>query len=391
MQYILSILIPTKNRVEYLELCVQQVLSACSERVQVVVQDNSNEEWLGSNRFTEKYPNFYYYHKKGDISFVENFSLAIENAKGEYFCFIGDDDGILPEIEQLAKWMKENEIDAVSQNISATYFWPNTIGAIPDTETGLLKLYYVNNKVERKKTSLELKKLLYTAGQNYLSRALVKPYHGLVRTKLIEKLKEVTGVYIGGLSPDIYISVALSCFIKYVFVINFPITISGIGAKSGSAASASGSHTGRLSDAPHFLGHKNYVWDKLVPEIYSVETIWADSALHAYRSCSNMNVDRYFCKEYLLKICCDKYFQFSSEIQNFIRRHKIVKFKYIESFLKVGCLDLFYRVIKKITRRKNDYLRYKGVENIIEAEQKIRLYLENNSINFSDTLKQIKK
>lgn len=390
MDYILSILIPTRNRLEYLQSCVEQVLGACSLRVQVVVQDNSDNEWEVARVLEKEHPNFNYYYHKSAVSFVENFSMALTHARGEYFCFIGDDDGVMPAIEQLADRMHIVHADAVSQNIAATYFWPNSQKAIADTETGLLKIFYANNEVRKYATNPELKKLLYTAGQNYLNRGLVKPYHGVVRTKLVERVKDVVGVYIDGLSPDIFISVALSCFVESVYVINYPITISGISPKSGSAASANGSHTGKLNDAPHFTGHKEYTWDKLVPQIYSVETIWADSALHAYRSCSQFNVDSLFCKEYMLQICKSKYSQFSEEINSYKNQYSYNVVNRVKTFISVEICEYLKRMMRRITRRSSDFKKYIGVSNIHEAEIMLSEYLTKNQISFDDTLKYIK-
>ena len=64
MNYILSILIPTRNRLEYLCCCTQQVLNACSDKVQIIVQDNSDKEWDEAKDIAKRHPNFYYYYKK---------------------------------------------------------------------------------------------------------------------------------------------------------------------------------------------------------------------------------------------------------------------------------------------------------------------------------------
>ena len=64
---------------------------------------------------------------------------------------------------------------------------------------------------------------------------------------------------------------------------NYPITVSGICPTSGSADSATGRHTGKLEDAPHFRGHASYEWDNKAPAIYSVESIWGETVLKALK------------------------------------------------------------------------------------------------------------
>lgn len=387
MNYILSVLIPTRNRLEYLEKCVPQVLGACSSHVQIVVHDNSDEVWTNSERYSEKYSNFVYRHVSGILSFVDNFSQALEYAQGKYCCFIGDDDGILPQIEELAVFMDQNNINAVSQNISATYFWPNDLNAIRNTENGLLKIFYANNHVEIRNTDKELKRLLKTGCQGYLERGLVKPYHGVVRTQMFKKLKETTGHYIDGLSPDIYASVSLSCLIDEVYVINYPITISGIGAKSGSAASATGAHTGKLADAPHFKGHEEYKWDELVPEMYSVETIWADSALHAFRNFSDIKVNTLFGKEYILRTCQKKYPQFKDEYNTYKMSFNYNYLKLFGTLITEDFFALVKRALRRLTRRKDDFIQITDVPNIIEAEKMVKEKLQ--LCDFEKTLVQL--
>lgn len=388
MNYILSILIPTRNRLEYLEKCVPQCLGACSNHVQIIVHDNSDIEWGESEKYKREYTNFEYYHVTETLSFVDNFSKALEYAKGKFCCFIGDDDGVLPQIEEMANYMELHNIDAVSQNISATYFWPNKLNLVRNSEKGLLRIYYANNNVETKRTKKELKRLLMMGCQGYLERGLAKPYHGIVRTKLFQDLKKATGHFIEGLSPDIYASVSLSCLIDKVFVINYPITISGIGAKSGSAASATGAHTGKLSEAPHFKGHKNYKWDELVPQMYSVETIWADSALHAFRNFSDLDLKRLFGREYLLRKCEKKYPQFVDEYNEYKRAFEFSKVKLLKTLFCENFVSLFKRAVKKFFRRKNDYIQICDISDIFGAE---RVILEKLSkCSFNETLKKIR-
>ena len=42
-------------------------------------------------------------------------------------------------------------------------------------------------------------------------------------------------------------------------------------------------HCGKLEDAPHLILRGPYEWDRYVPAYYSVETIWAESAMKAVR------------------------------------------------------------------------------------------------------------
>lgn len=386
MEYLLSVLIPTKNRKNYVINCVDEVLECSNEKVQVVVQDNSDNPWKEEEISKFSSSRFEYYHEFGDISFVENFSKALDKAKGKYVCFIGDDDGIMPQIVNVTEWMDKNNIDAVSQNIAVTYFWPNVENTVKNSSNGLLKIYYANTNATTKVVHKELESLFGTGGLFYLERGLAKAYHGIVRKEYFERIKAKKGKYINGLSPDIYVSVALSSLIPNVYVINYPITISGISPKSGGASSANGSHTGKLADAPHFKGHDSYTWEALVPPIYSVETIWADSAMHAARDMELDNVDDLFCYSYLLKKCKEKYPQFKMEYLEFEKQHPFKLGEFILQYMKYDVAGLIRRILKRLSRRKKDYSEFYCVKDIKSAYLYVQDYLTRQKINIDDTI-----
>jgi len=107
--YLLSIIIPTRNRQKYCKAAVSQILDHHWDNVEVCVQDNSEDdslrEWVNSLH-TDKV--VYNYHP-GTLSFVDNFSEAVSLAHGDYLCMIGDDDGVLPSILNLTAEMKNGE------------------------------------------------------------------------------------------------------------------------------------------------------------------------------------------------------------------------------------------------------------------------------------------
>jgi hypothetical protein len=51
-----------------------------------------------------------------------------------------------------------------------------------------------------------------------------------------------------------------------------------------------GAHSGRLETAPHFRDRTGYIWAAKIPRYYSVQTIWAESAIKAIHEL-NMEAD----------------------------------------------------------------------------------------------------
>jgi glycosyltransferase involved in cell wall biosynthesis len=129
---ILSIIIPTKNRIHYAKSAIFNVISIESPQLELIIQDNSDDNSLGQWIAREISDNRLVYNfTKENLSFVANFNKAIESSKGEYICIIGDDDGVNPEIITAVNFLKANSIQCLSIRTISNYVWPNS--GIPST------------------------------------------------------------------------------------------------------------------------------------------------------------------------------------------------------------------------------------------------------------------
>ena len=312
------------------------------------------------------------------ISFVDNFSEAVTFATGEYLCMIGDDDGVLPNIESIAKYSYDKKLDAFVPGLNAVYSWPSEKPVTPGAEHGYLYITPMSSKIKKVNNTKAVNNLLDNAFQEYQSTNMPRVYHGLVHYSVMDKVKEKTGHYFGGLTPDMYMSVALGIVSEKVEYSNFPITISGICPGSGSANSASGAHTGELKDAPHFIGHDSYEWNKLVPYFYSVETIWAETALHALDDIGKKDLISKMNLAYFISILKEKYPQFSDRISMFAKEHKVsnIAIKWETFSRKLGELIIKFKKLVTGYRRKRKILF--NIENIKEAETIICEYMKNS-------------
>lgn len=282
-KYILSIVIPTRNRQEYAKQAINQVLNATSSLTQIVIQDNSDNQALSDFIKKLNTNRVLYHYSKEPLSFVDNFEYAVELAQGEYITLIGDDDGVLSNIESIVKWAIINNLDAVTARVLVTYYWPNS-GAKHyncSEDKGYININTFKSKYKYINSREILKKVIENGCQFYHNSGLPKLYHGLVRKKIVDSIIKKNGKIFSGLSPDIYSSFAISLYTEKAVLLDYPFTIDGNCKKSGAGAQAQGKHVGKLSDAPHFNGKKNYVWNPLVPKVYSIQTIWADSGLAA--------------------------------------------------------------------------------------------------------------
>ena len=316
MKYLLSIVIPTKNRSYYCLHAIKQILALDLQNIEICIQDNSDTDELRKEIGVLAANNIVYNYHGGILSFVDNFSEAVSLANGEYLCMIGDDDGVLPCICDLVDDLQKQGADAAIPEPNFVYFWPSNQKIIEGGDNGTLLLHLQN---EFKKAdgvvvnhNKALKQLLNNGVQNYTSLDMPRLYHGVVRRSVLDRIKETTGHYFGGLTPDMYMAVALCFVCTKVLRVRYSVTISGICPTSGSSDSATGKHTGELKDAPHFRGHNDYTWDSLVPQFYSVDTIWADTLLHTIREFNRIDLLNKFNSKYFDGICIKKYPQYNN-------------------------------------------------------------------------------
>jgi len=397
-KFLLSILVPTRNRAEYALSAAKQILSIASDCIQVVISDNSNDKRLEkmlTPYFGDK--RLKYNYSPDTLSFVANFGIAVALAEGEYICVIGDDDGVNPEIVEITKWASNNNVKAIKPEVQAVYFWPDAISQSSkiSLNNGCLIVSEISARVRVVDTSVELCKLLKNGCRGYLSLDLVKLYHGLVKKECMNEIQKLTGGYFGGLSPDIYSAVALSILIPRIVCIDYPITIPGICSNSGSADAATGRHTGELESAPHLIGHRDYVWAKQVPPFYCVETIWAESAISAFRDMRATDLLAKFRLEALSVSCIEKYPQYKELIidhftgngTGIMRASKRMSLGLAK--LSIPIMNIFERGLKRIGRVRRKTVRFCNIQNISEGQKILSKHLLSSGFNIRQVIENV--
>jgi glycosyltransferase involved in cell wall biosynthesis len=288
---ILSILIATKNRVQYCINAIETILNFEYENFELIVQDNSDTLELQNyieNRIVDR--RLIYNYTSPPFSSIDNFNAVIGLAKGEYLCLIGDDDAVNPEIFNAVEWAKANKIPSITPTLKAIYRWPDACEN--PAENGLLCIGHISGNIKILNTKNAIKDLMKNGGQGYLNLPFPKLYHGIVKREYMERIKIETGNYVGGLSPDIYIAIGLAKQIPEIVQIDYPLTLPGICGISTPIDEKRNKYF-KLEDAPHFRDRGPYQWSSEVPRFYSSTNIWADSALAALR---DLNLHSYIQK-----------------------------------------------------------------------------------------------
>ncbi|WP_423128025.1 glycosyltransferase family 2 protein [Gaoshiqia sp. Z1-71] len=367
MKPLLSIVIPTKNRQEYCRKTINHITSIQTQDIQLVIQDNSDEDILREFCNQKKDYRIDYFYSAQRMNISENFELAVKNIIGEYFIFLGDDDSIHPNIIEIVKFFKSKGAESIVPRFPMYYVYPN-----PERgENGNLNYLKPSSKYSIVKTQKELTNLVKKGLLDYNHTSLPRPYHGIIKTSVLKKIKDKNMKLFNGVSPDIYSCIILSNFITESYHVDFPFSIAGACPQSGSSMGTNKTHCGRLEDAMHFKG-REIIWTERLPRYYSVETIWAFAGIQAlidtksYDRLKLFNVNRMVARSLLMNTSIFNIIL--TEYKVFSKNNITMKINLMVFFM-VDFLSIFYtKALRKweiyiLKRRKI----YTGVESFADA------------------------
>lgn len=376
MKPLISVAIATKNREKYCIEAIKSILAYKNSEIEIAVADNSATDEVKKFVETINSPAIKYtYHGEDNISSIDNFNQAMDLTTGDYVILIGDDDSILPKIVEIAHWAKENNIDSICSKDYLTYYWPNALDQYPN---GLMISPASSGKVTEVEFRKHLNALLENGLQLYLLYPLPKTYHGLVKRSLMVEIKDRVGHFYGGLSPDIYSSIAVSCVAKNHYVIDEPLSIAGVCAKSTTVDNLKGLHSGELEGIPHLKNRPDYNFSDKIPLYYSVNTIWAESGLKALEELKEVELLKKFNmhrlmaqawihnRKYIAPIITEKH-------QNLLEKHNVTKLQNMVYFTWAIIIIIFAKLKRTISQRfkKKKVVKVEGLTNISDV---IKIY-----------------
>lgn len=396
MTPVLSIVMPTHNRATYAVSAIESILSYRNEPIELVVTDTSENRDLEMFISSIEDDRLKYRYIEDALSMTENYNLAMSLATGDYICLIGDDDTITADAIFVAKWAKEHDVEIVSPLVVANYAWPDFKHRfLGMAHAGKL---YVKKEYGSIKWQNSRENLLIALSKAALgTEGLPKVYHSIVARHLMEKIKQSSGAYFHGVSPDVSGAVGLAIVSEKYIEIDYPITLPGAAGKSNSGRSAMNTHNGSLKDDSHTKRFKNLNWPKLLPEFTSVETVWAQAAYETIVALEPKLLDKYnFIAVYAVNAL--KYRDHKLEIGNAIKKYKnqfsISTFNFNIAYSKailieIGKLISRYggRIFHPTSSGGKDSI--SSLQNIYEAQVALDTMLKEKGINLETILSDV--
>ena len=316
--YIVSVVIPTYNRYEYLIPAIQSMIRISNPNLEIVIQDNSTD-----NREIVNFLNSIqddrvkYYYKETHISMSENCELGVTNSTGLYVCLMGDDDTICESLIDAAFYCKEHDVDACMYPFPG-FNWPDMTFEGVKEEANLFYMFPADGTIAEIDSQAILNHAIKSA--EGLPRIMPRAYHGLVSRDCLERAKEVCGSYFPGPSPDIANSVAVCLTARKAVYISDYLIVSGYGYNSARGQGNRKQHYGKISEKPWLPNNTEEVWEKDIPKIFSAETIFAESMVKALKAMKRKDLADQYCYSALYAL--------------FLRHHKDAGWQMLKFCLK---------------------------------------------------------
>src|SRR6056297_1850317 len=221
---LISIVIPTRDRAQYLRHSLATATAIPDPNIEIVVSDNASVDKTRQVVSEVQDSRVRYVNTGKRVSMRQNFEFALHHSKGDYVIFFGDDDGIIPgQFPFLRRILEEKKPDVLSWSVP-TYGW-KVDGY--EGKTGFIRLR--SNKVygDLRYLNADRYRKDLLAGNLKCIVPLPAVYHGCASRDYLNRTSLENGVYFNGAIPDYYFSYLSilhgGCFLHA----DHPFTISG--------------------------------------------------------------------------------------------------------------------------------------------------------------------
>jgi glycosyltransferase involved in cell wall biosynthesis len=308
---ILSIVVATKNRSEYLLSLIEVFSHISDSRLELVISDNSDDKNLIVSKSILKNSHLSlikYCHISSNISMHENYLNALKAATGSYVMCIGDDDFITPEIKVIVDYLESDKPNCIIQKENLRYWWPDVQHKhykskyssrlrIPTRSTcagNELKF-----SIERSADALE--ECLLKGGTEI--SMLPKFYHGIVSRVLVKKIEKEFGTLFPGATPDMSSAIAIVLSCDTFVSTNACFFVSGTGDNSGGGSGVRREHIWKIKDVPWFSDKFIKAWPDSIIDVACGPTLWASSVVSILKDRKRQDLLNKFNYAYLHAKC----------------------------------------------------------------------------------------
>lgn len=219
-----TVVIPTRNRLDELVATVESVLASDHPDVTVAVFDNCSDDGTSSavkSRFGDR---IVLRRSEQPLAMVDSFESAYEMADSKWVIGIGADDGLHPSaISRLVEVALREEVLAVTP-LRAGYRWPDVSAGLE----GELRIPPMHP--DRVVTSQAMiRKVLSGKAKWFL---LPSGYAGLLDREVLESIRRRHGRVFTSLTPDVGMNFAVAREVERYVICGQPLVLAGASSRS---------------------------------------------------------------------------------------------------------------------------------------------------------------
>lgn len=227
-----SVLIPTRNRLEFLKYAIASVLQQDEADFEIIISDNFSEENIQDYINSLDDPRIKYFRTDAFVPVTDNWNNALEKSSGDWIVMLGDDDclmkGYFSTINKLLAQFPDP--DFIYMN-GFMFAYPNVL---PNHPQGLAQTFgnasFVNQKTPTwlsKKQSIKLVEDTF----NFKCVFAFNMQFALIKRSFIEKLKK-DNKFFHSSYPDYYAMTMMMLFGERILSCPYPLVGVGISPKS---------------------------------------------------------------------------------------------------------------------------------------------------------------
>lgn len=228
-----SVLIPSRNRLQYLQYAIESVLQQEYEDWEIIISDNDSEEDYQEYVNALSDSRIKYYRTSAFCAVTDNWNNALEKSSGDYVIMLGDDDCLLKDYFKTCKELIDsyNQPDLIYHS-AYQYIYPKVMEYCKEgkLEAHPYASFLVeNNKpffLDREKSLLLVRKIMdFNVIINFNAQ------HSLLSRGLINKSKE-QGNFYQSPYPDYYATTSSFIQAERILIVPARMTVIGVTPKS---------------------------------------------------------------------------------------------------------------------------------------------------------------
>jgi len=250
MKY-LSIVIPTRNRSDYLKFTLESAIKQDNENYEIIVADNSTDgqSELVVNKLEST--QIKYYRTGGHLSMSENWEFAVSKAEGLFVIIIGDDDAVMPFfVSRVIALHEKFEPEVI--------FWREHVYVWPDgNKKGRIDYFSPKSKDTIYEVKDKIKMVLQTGGSGLRSIPMI--YHSAIKRTLLDKICKDSYRLFPVAQPDVFNGFMVAANNPRVILSGEALSISGWSPTSNSGSMRKKYNSAELKEYVEMSGNKPHI------------------------------------------------------------------------------------------------------------------------------------